>query len=110
MIEFRHVTKRFADGTVAVHDLSLVAPSHAITVLVGPSGCGKTTSLRMVNRMIDPSDGSIFASIARGTAADIDDAVRAAREAREHGWGGLAPAERGRCLARISAAITEHAE
>ncbi|HEX2176577.1 MAG TPA: ABC transporter ATP-binding protein [Nocardioidaceae bacterium] len=60
MIEFRHVTKRFADGTVAVDDLSLVAPSHQITVLVGPSGCGKTTSLRMVNRMVDPSDGQIL--------------------------------------------------
>ncbi len=65
MIEFRHVTKRFADagggdGPVAVDDLSLVAPSHQITVLVGPSGCGKTTSLRMINRMIDPSDGQIL--------------------------------------------------
>jgi osmoprotectant transport system ATP-binding protein len=60
VIEFRHVTKRFADGTVAVDDLSLVAPSHQITVLVGPSGCGKTTSLRMVNRMVDPSDGQIL--------------------------------------------------
>jgi osmoprotectant transport system ATP-binding protein len=60
VIEFRRVTKRFADGTVAVDDLSLVAPSHQITVLVGPSGCGKTTSLRMVNRMIDPTDGRIL--------------------------------------------------
>jgi osmoprotectant transport system ATP-binding protein len=60
VIEFRHVTKRFADGTVAVDDLSLVAPSNRITVLVGPSGCGKTTSLRMVNRMLDPTDGQIL--------------------------------------------------
>jgi osmoprotectant transport system ATP-binding protein len=60
VIEFRHVTKRFADGTVAVEDLSIVAPSHEITVLVGPSGCGKTTSLRMVNRMVDPSEGQIL--------------------------------------------------
>jgi osmoprotectant transport system ATP-binding protein len=60
VIEFRHVTKRFADGTVAVDDLNIVAPSHQITVLVGPSGCGKTTSLRMVNRMVDPSEGEIL--------------------------------------------------
>jgi osmoprotectant transport system ATP-binding protein len=60
VIEFRHVTKRFAEGTVAVDDLSIVAPSHEITVLVGPSGCGKTTSLRMVNRMVDPTDGQIL--------------------------------------------------
>jgi len=60
VIEFRHVTKRFAEGTVAVDDLSIIAPSHQITVLVGPSGCGKTTSLRMVNRMIDPTEGQIL--------------------------------------------------
>ena len=60
MIEFRDVTKRFADGTVAVDHLNLVADAGKITVLVGPSGCGKTTSLRMVNRMIDPTSGTII--------------------------------------------------
>ncbi len=59
MIEFRDVTKRYPDGTVAVDGLSLVAESGKITVFVGPSGCGKTTSLRMVNRMIDPTEGTI---------------------------------------------------
>jgi osmoprotectant transport system ATP-binding protein len=59
MIEFLAVTKRFDDGTVAVDELSLTAPTGRITVLVGPSGCGKTTSLRMVNRMIEPSGGTI---------------------------------------------------
>src|SRR5262249_24784864 len=59
VIEFRGVSKRFADGTVAVDDLDLVAANGQITVLVGPSGCGKTTSLRMVNRMIDPTSGAI---------------------------------------------------
>ena len=60
MIRFESVTKRYPDGTVAVSDLSLEAPSHQITVLVGPSGCGKTTSLRMINRMIDPTGGRIW--------------------------------------------------
>jgi osmoprotectant transport system ATP-binding protein len=60
MITFDDVTKRYPDGTVAVDRLSLVAPSGQITVLVGPSGCGKTTSLRMINRMIDPSSGTIW--------------------------------------------------
>src|SRR3954464_11485056 len=60
MIEFRAVTKRFDDGTVAVQGLDLVAPEGQITVLVGPSGCGKTTSLRMVNRMIDPTSGTVL--------------------------------------------------
>ncbi|MGH4022577.1 MAG: ATP-binding cassette domain-containing protein, partial [Pseudonocardiaceae bacterium] len=59
MIEFRAVTKRFDDGTVAVDGLDLIADDGRITVFVGPSGCGKTTSLRMVNRMIDPSDGTV---------------------------------------------------
>jgi len=59
MIRFDAVTKQYPDGTVAVDDLSLTAPTGRITVLVGPSGCGKTTSLRMVNRMIEPTRGSI---------------------------------------------------
>ena len=60
MIEFRGVTKRFPDGTVAVDDLDLQVRDGGITVFVGPSGCGKTTSLRMVNRMIDPTEGTIL--------------------------------------------------
>ena len=60
MIRFDKATKRYPDGTVAVDELDLIAPSGQITVLVGPSGCGKTTSLRMVNRMIEPTSGSIW--------------------------------------------------
>ncbi|MFC6081530.1 ABC transporter ATP-binding protein [Sphaerisporangium aureirubrum] len=60
MITFEGVTKRYADGTVAVDDLSLQVPTGSITVFVGPSGCGKTTSLRMINRMIDPTSGRIL--------------------------------------------------
>lgn len=59
MIEFRSVTKRFPDGTLAVDDFSLVIPSRKTTVFVGSSGCGKTTLLRMINRMVDPSAGEI---------------------------------------------------
>lgn len=59
MIQLEGVTKRYPDGTVAVNDLSLRAPDRAITVLVGPSGCGKTTTLRMINRMIEPTSGSV---------------------------------------------------
>ncbi|SDN89020.1 ABC transporter ATP-binding protein [Lentzea jiangxiensis] len=60
MIEFRAVTKRFEDGTIAVDELDLTVEAGTITVFVGPSGCGKTTSLRMVNRMIDPTSGTIL--------------------------------------------------
>ncbi|MEB0004119.1 ATP-binding cassette domain-containing protein, partial [Cryobacterium sp. RTC2.1] len=59
MIEFRSVTKEFPDGTLAVDDFSLTVPSHRTTVLVGSSGSGKTTLLRMINRMVDPTSGTI---------------------------------------------------
>ena len=59
MIEFRSVSKQFPDGTRAVDDFSLTLPSHQTTVLVGSSGSGKTTLLRMINRMVDPSGGTI---------------------------------------------------
>ncbi|MGV9252424.1 ABC transporter ATP-binding protein [Streptomyces sp. NPDC003697] len=60
MIRMESVTKRYADGTVAVDRLSLEIPDRSITVLVGPSGCGKTTTLRMINRMVEPSEGTIL--------------------------------------------------
>src|SRR6188472_3013761 len=59
MIAFDEVTKTFPGGTVAVDNLSLELPTGQITVFVGPSGCGKTTSLRMINRTIEPSSGTI---------------------------------------------------
>ena len=59
MIRIDSVTKRYPDGTVAVDNLSLEIPDCSITVFVGPSGCGKTTTLRMINRMIEPSEGTI---------------------------------------------------
>ncbi|WP_232665069.1 ABC transporter ATP-binding protein [Pseudonocardia sp. TRM90224] len=74
MIEFRGVTKRFPDGTVAVDNLDLKVDAGKITVFVGPSGCGKTTSLRMINRMIEPSDGQILVNgndIMQSDAADL---------------------------------------
>jgi osmoprotectant transport system ATP-binding protein len=58
-VELREVTKRYGD-TVAVDRLSLTAPAGRISVLIGPSGCGKTTSLRMVNRLIEPTSGEIL--------------------------------------------------
>jgi osmoprotectant transport system ATP-binding protein len=59
MISFDGVTKQYPDGTVAVDDLTLEVPDGTLTVFVGPSGCGKTTSMRMINRMIDPTAGTL---------------------------------------------------
>ena len=60
MIEFRGIGKRYADDTKAVAGFNLVVPSHHTFALVGSSGSGKTTLLRMVNRMIDPTEGSVL--------------------------------------------------
>ena len=59
MITFDNVSKRYPDGTVAVDGLTITAPAGRITTLVGPSGCGKTTSMRMINRLIEPTSGTI---------------------------------------------------
>jgi len=59
MIEFKSVSKLYPDGTHAVEDFSAVIPSRKTTVLVGSSGSGKTTLLRMINRMVDPTHGTI---------------------------------------------------
>ncbi|MEU8525651.1 ATP-binding cassette domain-containing protein [Streptomyces sp. NPDC048629] len=60
MIRFEHVTKRYADGTTAVDDLSFDVAEGELVTLVGPSGCGKTTTMKMVNRLIEPTEGRIL--------------------------------------------------
>jgi len=60
-VEFRAATKRYAGADrPAVQELSLDVPAGEICVFVGPSGCGKTTAMRMVNRMVEISDGDIL--------------------------------------------------
>jgi len=81
-----------------------IAPRHFIANRFVPASDGRTLP------MIDPSDGAPFAAIARGNAADVDVAVKAARQARGDAWGRLAPAERGRRLAALSRAIGDHAD
>ncbi|NDZ83105.1 ATP-binding cassette domain-containing protein [Streptomyces sp. SID10853] len=60
MIRFENVTKRYADGTTAVDNLSFEVAEGELVTLVGPSGCGKTTTMKMVNRLIEPTDGRIY--------------------------------------------------
>jgi osmoprotectant transport system ATP-binding protein len=60
LIQLENVSKEFAGGSNAVRELSLEIPSGETCVLIGPSGCGKTTTLRMINRLIDPDSGRIL--------------------------------------------------
>jgi len=54
------VSKLYDDGTTAVVDLSLDVLPGELAVLVGPSGCGKTTTMKMVNRLIEPTSGRVL--------------------------------------------------
>jgi osmoprotectant transport system ATP-binding protein len=60
LIRLEHVTKRYPNGRVALDDLDLTIDAGELTVLVGPSGCGKTTTLRLINRLIDPTSGRVL--------------------------------------------------
>jgi osmoprotectant transport system ATP-binding protein len=76
-VAFEHVSKHYdrrAQGRGApgaVNDLSLAVPAGKICVLVGPSGCGKTTSLKMVNRLIEPTAGRILLDGEDAAARDL---------------------------------------
>jgi osmoprotectant transport system ATP-binding protein len=60
MIRLEGVTKHYPGGQVAVRDLTIDFHTGQLTMLVGPSGCGKTTTLKMINRLIEPSSGRIL--------------------------------------------------
>jgi osmoprotectant transport system ATP-binding protein len=79
-VAFDHVTKRYpgtdSRNPGAVEDLSLEVPAGKICVLVGPSGCGKTTSLKMVNRLIEPTSGRILIDGADAARRDVTELRR----------------------------------
>src|SRR5688572_13514237 len=75
-VEFRRVSKTFPAGRgpgtpSAVQDLSLEIEPGEICVLVGPSGCGKTTTLKMINRLVEPSSGQILIDGQDVTTLDV---------------------------------------
>ena len=81
-VEFDHVTKVYDPAALAkgvpgaVNDLCLSVPAGRICVLVGPSGCGKTTSLKMVNRLIEPSGGRILLDGVDAATRDVTELRR----------------------------------
>lgn len=61
MIKFENVTKEYTNSEIpAVNNLNLDINTGEICILVGPSGCGKTTTMKMINRLIEPTEGDIF--------------------------------------------------
>ncbi|WP_053219546.1 ABC transporter ATP-binding protein [Virgibacillus senegalensis] len=59
MIQFENVSKIYSDGTEAVKRLNLTVEKGELLTLIGPSGCGKTTTMKMINRLIEPTSGTI---------------------------------------------------
>jgi osmoprotectant transport system ATP-binding protein len=71
-IRLEGVSKVYADGTVGVAALDLTFAAGELTVLVGPSGCGKTTTMKMINRIIEPTTGRILLDGEDVTRVDAD--------------------------------------
>lgn len=71
MIKFKNVSKSYPDGTRAVESLNFEIKKGEFFVLIGPSGCGKTTTLKMINRLIPLSDGTIFINDKKISEYDI---------------------------------------
>jgi len=59
MIQFEHVCKRYGKTTI-LEDLSFTIPDGQFVVLIGPSGCGKTTTMKMINRLLEPDGGKVL--------------------------------------------------
>src|SRR4051794_10061419 len=60
MLKFDHVSKVYKGGKMAVDDLTLEFEKGEFICFIGPSGCGKTTTMKMINRLIEPTEGSIY--------------------------------------------------
>lgn len=60
MIKLENVQKKYSDGYVALKEVNLECKSGEITVFIGPSGCGKTTTMKLINRLINPTSGKVY--------------------------------------------------
>lgn len=59
MIKFKNVSKQYDGGYLAIKNLNFTIKDNELLVLIGPSGCGKTTTMKMINRIIEPTSGEI---------------------------------------------------
>ncbi len=71
MLHLDGVSKRYGDGTLAVTDLELRVAEGELLCLVGPSGCGKTTTLKMMNRLVEPTTGRLLLQGEDVTRTDV---------------------------------------
>ncbi|EFI83689.1 Glycine betaine/L-proline transport ATP-binding protein ProV [Listeria grayi] len=60
MLKFEHVSKTYKGGKKAVNDLNIEIEKGEFICFIGPSGCGKTTTMKMINRLIEPTEGKIW--------------------------------------------------
>ncbi|MCB0916335.1 MAG: ATP-binding cassette domain-containing protein [Actinobacteria bacterium] len=76
MIRLDNASKQYPDGTVAVHELTMDVRPGEICALVGPSGCGKTTTMRMINRLAEPTGGRVLVGGVDVTEVDVKELRR----------------------------------
>ncbi|MDQ0858960.1 ABC transporter ATP-binding protein [Bacillus sp. V2I10] len=60
MIQLRNITKKYPDGFKALKDINLELEAGKIHVVIGPSGCGKSTTMKLINRLITPTEGTVY--------------------------------------------------
>src|SRR5690625_8021336 len=76
LLRFEHISKIYNGETKAVNDLSLHIKKGEFICLIGPSGCGKTTTMKMINRLIEPSSGNIFINRSEEHTSELQSRVQ----------------------------------
>jgi ABC-type proline/glycine betaine transport system permease subunit len=89
MIKFENVRKQYEDGFVALKNINLDIQKGELFTLIGPSGCGKTTTMKMINRLIEPTEGKIYIEVMAGIRTATVLTIGVAALATFIGAGGL---------------------